>query len=115
MRGAEGEADDSIRLDKLLFFLRLSRSRLLAQQLIAGGTIRVDGRRVDKPGTMVRAGAMLVLPINGTARALRLLAIPRRRGPAAEARTCYADAQAEAGAVGTDRGTAPLTPPAGTA
>lgn len=82
-------AAGSIRLDKLLWFLRFARSRSLAQAIVAAGHIRLDGRRVTRPSCAVHVGQTLVLPVGERIEVVRLLALPVRRGPAAEARACY--------------------------
>lgn len=78
-----------MRLDRFLFFIRLVKSRTLAQALIEQGHVRLDGRRVGKASDDVRVGAIIALPLHGQVRVLRVLALPTRRGPASEARTCY--------------------------
>jgi ribosome-associated heat shock protein Hsp15 len=82
-------AAGSIRLDKLLWYLRFARSRGLAQAMVAAGHIRLDGRRVTRPSAAVHAGATLVLPVGERIEVIRLLALPQRRGPAPEAQACY--------------------------
>lgn len=78
-----------MRLDRFLFFIRLAKSRTLAQALIEAGHVRVDGKRVGKTAEDVRVGSVIALPLHGKVRVLRVLALPARRGPAAEARACY--------------------------
>ena len=78
-----------MRIDRFLFFIRLAKSRTLAQAVIADGHVRVDGRRVEKPSEEVRVGSIVALPLNDRVRVLQVLALPQRRGPAAEARDCY--------------------------
>ena len=78
-----------MRIDRFLFFIRLAKSRTLAQAVIADGHVRVDGRRVEKPSEEVRVGSIVALPLNDRVRVLRVVALPQRRGPAAEARDCY--------------------------
>jgi ribosome-associated heat shock protein Hsp15 len=78
-----------VRIDRFLFFIRLSKSRTLAQSIIAEGHIRLDGHRVEKPSDEVRVGSIIALPLRGTVRVLKVLALPQRRGPAAEARTFF--------------------------
>jgi ribosome-associated heat shock protein Hsp15 len=78
-----------VRIDRFLFFIRLAKSRTLAQAVIADGHVRVDGRRVEKPSEEVRVGSIVALPLNDRVRVLRVVALPQRRGPAAEARDCY--------------------------
>ena len=78
-----------MRIDRFLFFIRLVKSRTLAQAVIDTGYVRIDGRRVEKSSEEVRAGSTLALPLRGQVRVLRVLCIPQRRGPASEARACY--------------------------
>jgi len=78
-----------VRIDRFLFFIRLAKSRTLAQAVIADGHVRVDGRRVEKPSEEVRVGSIVALPLNDRVRVLRVVALPQRRGPAAGARDCY--------------------------
>ena len=83
-------AAGSIRLDKLLWFLRLARSRSVAQAMVEAGHIRLDGRRITRSSSSVHVGQTLVLPIGERIEVLRLLSLPVRRGPATEAQACYA-------------------------
>jgi ribosome-associated heat shock protein Hsp15 len=78
-----------VRIDRFLFFIRLVRSRTLAQTIIDAGHVRLDGKRVEKPSEDVDVGSTIALPLHDKVRVLRVLALPARRGPAAEAWTCY--------------------------
>lgn len=78
-----------MRVDKYLFCVRLLKSRTQAQALIDGGRLRLDGRRVEKSSDHVRVGSVLTVPLRGSVRVIRVLALPDRRGPAPEARTAY--------------------------
>lgn len=78
-----------MRLDRFLFFIRLARSRTLAQGLIETGHVRIDGKRVAKPSEEVRVGSVIALPLHGKVRVVRVLSLPQRRGPATEARSHY--------------------------
>lgn len=82
-------AAGSIRLDKLLWYLRFARSRSIAQAIVAAGHIRLDGRRVTRSSCAVHAGQTLVLPVGERIEVIRLLTLPARRGPASEAQACY--------------------------
>jgi len=78
-----------VRIDRFLFCIRLIKSRTQAQALIDEGHVRIDGKRVAKPSEEVRAGSIVALPLHDRVRVLKVLALPSRRGPAAEARLCY--------------------------
>ena len=78
-----------MRIDRYLFFIRLAKSRTLAQAIVDEGYVRIDGRRVEKPSEDVRVGSTIALPLHGKVRVLKVLCLPERRGPAPEARLCY--------------------------
>lgn len=82
-------AAGSIRLDKLLWYLRFARSRSVAQAMVAAGHIRLDGRRITRSSAAVHVGETLVLPVGEHIEVIRLLALPFRRGPPGEAQACY--------------------------
>lgn len=83
----------SIRLDRLLYYLRFARSRAIAAAMAGSGHIRRNGLRVTRPSQPVEAGDVLTLVLGGAVRGkvviVELLAVPQRRGPAAEAQSCY--------------------------
>jgi ribosome-associated heat shock protein Hsp15 len=78
-----------MRIDRLLHCSRLIKSRTQAQGLIETGHVRIDGKRVLKPAEAVREGQVIALPLHGAIRIVRVVALPSRRGPPAEARGCY--------------------------
>jgi len=86
-----------VRIDRFLFFIRLVKSRTLAQAVIGAGHVRIDGKRVEKSSDEVRVGSTVALPLHDKVRVLRVLALPERRGPAAEARACYEELGPKAG------------------
>ncbi len=85
---AEGE---SLRLDKFLWFARIVKTRSLAQTLAEEGRLRLAGRVVDRAHAPVRIGDVLSFAIHGKVRVIRVEALPKRRGPPAEARTLYSE------------------------
>jgi ribosome-associated heat shock protein Hsp15 len=78
-----------VRIDRFLFFIRLVKSRTLAQAIIQAGHVRLDGKRVEKPSEEVQVDSTIALPLRDKVRILRVIALPARRGPAPEARSCY--------------------------
>ena len=78
-----------MRIDRFLFFIRLVKSRTLAQGVVETGHVRIDGKRVEKSSEDVRVGSIIALPLHEKVRILRVRALPSRRGPASEARACY--------------------------
>ena len=83
-----------MRIDRYLFFIRLAKSRTFAQAVLEEGHVRIDGKRVEKSSEEVRVGSIVALPLHGHVRILRVLSLPARRGPAAEARACYEEVDA---------------------
>jgi ribosome-associated heat shock protein Hsp15 len=90
-----------VRIDRFLYFVRLAKSRTIAQSLVDTGHIRIDGKRVVKASDNVRAGSVVVLPLHGQTRVLRVLVLPSRRGPASEARACYEELDVDATSAST--------------
>ena len=83
-----------MRIDRFLFFIRLAKSRTLAQSIVAEGRVRIDGKRVEKPSDEVRTGSVIALPLHDQVRVIRILSLPDRRGPASEARSHYEEIEA---------------------
>lgn len=82
---------ETLRLDKFLWHARLAKTRALAQTLAADGRLRLSGRIVDRAHAAVRVGDVLSFALHGRVRVIRVVALPSRRGPPAEARLCYED------------------------
>lgn len=78
-----------MRIDKWLWFSRLSGSRSEAQTLCESRRLRLDGRVIDRSGATVRPGAVLSFPSGDHVVAVRVECLAERRGPSAEARTLY--------------------------
>jgi ribosome-associated heat shock protein Hsp15 len=78
-----------VRIDRYLHRIRLVKSRTIAQALVEEGRTRIDGKRVAKPSEPVRVGSVIALPLRGNVLVVRVLALPARRGPPAEARAAY--------------------------
>lgn len=89
---AEGE---TMRLDRFLWFARIAKTRGAAQAIAEKGLLRIDGRRIERSSAPVRVGCILAFPLFGKVRVLRVEALPRRRGPPAEALACYQDLRTE--------------------
>ena len=83
-----------MRLDKLLHCLRFARTRGAAQRWIAEGHIRCNGVRVVRNDLAIAVGDVLTLPLRRRVLPIAIVALPLRRGPAAEARACYRELDA---------------------
>lgn len=91
-----------MRLDRFLWFARLAKTRSAAQAIAASGHVRLDGRRIDRAHVAVRAGSVLAFVQAGRVRVIRIVALPHRRGPAAEAAALYIDLANPVDAPGPD-------------
>ncbi len=85
------ENHSKLRLDKWLWHARFFKSRSLAASQIAGGSIRLNGQRIDKRATMVGPGDVLTFTQGRALRVVEVLDIGIRRGPASEAQALYTD------------------------
>lgn len=79
------------RLDKWLFFARVTKSRTLAQKLVESGGVRLNGERVTGSDTRVGPGDTLTLTVHERLRVLEIRDAGAQRGPAAEAALLYTD------------------------
>ena len=100
------------RLDKWLWFARVTKSRTLAAQLVQDGKVRVNRAKAAKPSHTVRSGDVLTIAIRGNVEVVKVLAPGVRRGPPPEARLLYevlsfvgGKSQAQPGAADRTRGT----------
>jgi len=87
----------AMRVDRFLWFARLAKTRSAAQAIAEKGTLRIDGRRVERAATPVRIGSVLAFPLYGAIRVVRVEQLPARRGPPLEGRACYQDLVTGAG------------------
>ncbi len=65
------------------------RARSDCARLVGEGSIRINRQPTEKPHARLRVGDVLTVPVHGAVRVVRVLALARRRGPAAEARLLY--------------------------
>lgn len=82
---------DGQRIDKWLWFARVTKTRTLAQKLATSGRVRVNREKNDSASRIVRAGDTLTIAFEAGVRVLRVLAPGARRGPASEASLLYDD------------------------
>lgn len=81
--------ESSQRLDKFLWCARVLRGREDCAALAAQGGIRINRQPTEKPHAKVRVGDVLSFVWHGEVKIWRVLKLPDRRGPAAEARALY--------------------------
>ena len=83
---AEGSAgNETQRLDKWLWFVRVVKTRTQAAGLVTEGLVRVNRVKVDKPSHTVRPGDVVTVGLRNRVRVLEVLAGGSRRGSPTEA------------------------------
>jgi ribosome-associated heat shock protein Hsp15 len=86
-------SEDSLRLDVFLWRARFFKARTSATDAVekSGARIERDGqvRRIDKPAVHVEPGDILAFKAPSGQKLVRILSLPARRGPPAEAALCY--------------------------
>ncbi len=85
-------ADRNLRLDRWLWFTRFYKTRSAASAAVQGGHIRLNGER-SRSSNKVTIGDRIRVVRNQLTYELTVVDIPSRRGPAAEARACYSEAE----------------------
>ena len=88
-------SNDSLRLDRWLWFTRFYKTRTAASAAVQGGHVRVNGERA-RASVRVRAGDEIKLQRQQLEYELTVRGIPSRRGSASEARTCYQESEESA-------------------
>jgi ribosome-associated heat shock protein Hsp15 len=79
------------RIDKWLFFARMTKSRSLAQVHVQNGHVRVNGERVLQPSYPLKTGDRVDLTLERRDIALIVRQPGVRRGPFEEAKLLYED------------------------
>lgn len=81
--------EETIRIDKFLWYARLAKTRTAAQRFVEMGSIRIDRKRPSSAHSLVRVGQIITTFARGEALVIRVEHIPKRRGPISEAESCY--------------------------
>jgi ribosome-associated heat shock protein Hsp15 len=81
---------DLVRIDKWLWAARFFKTRSLATDAVLAGHVQVNGTRV-KPSKDVRVGDDVELRIGTFTWSVAVTGLSDKRGPAAVARTLYAE------------------------
>ncbi|PNG27080.1 RNA-binding S4 domain-containing protein [Methylocella silvestris] len=91
------------RLDKWLWFTRVTKTRTLATRLVLDGHVRLNARRIDAPAKQVGEGDVLTVALEREVRILKVLQAGTRRGPFREARLLFEELSENAIAPDRDR------------
>lgn len=95
MNAAGGGTAGSIRIDRLLVYLRLARTRSAAQGLIETHALRRNRKHVLRGSEQVRIGDVLTLAVGGSVRVIEVIALPDRRGSPALAASQYREVDSD--------------------
>lgn len=87
--------EDSLRVDRWLWFTRFYRTRSAASAAVQGGHVRVNGEPA-RTAARVRIGDRIRLVRQQLTWELTVTSIPTRRGPAREAQACYLESDESA-------------------
>lgn len=88
-------AADTIRIDRLLVYLRFARTRSAAQGLIDTHALRRNRKHVLRGSEPVRIGDVLTLAVGGGVRVVEVIALPDRRGSPAQAASHYREVDSD--------------------
>ena len=91
--GEAAAAGGSIRIDRLLVYLRFARTRSAALNLIETHALRCNRKHVLRGSEAVRIGDVLTLALGEGVRVVELISLPTRRGSPAEARSHYREVE----------------------
>lgn len=80
---------ETMRLDRLLVYLRFARTRSKAAAMIEAGHMRLNGVHVTRTSAEAGPGDVLVFPWGSGVRIVEFLELPERRGPPGMARSHY--------------------------
>lgn len=81
-------SQDSLRLDRWLWFTRFYKTRTAASEAVQGGHVRVNGERA-RTSVRIRPGDEIKLHRQQLEYELTVADIPARRGSATDATACY--------------------------
>ncbi|WP_298306414.1 S4 domain-containing protein [uncultured Erythrobacter sp.] len=86
-----GAGADTLRLDRLLVYLRFARTRSAAQKMIEKRALRRNRNHVRRTSEMVAIGDVLTLVVGDDVRIIEITALPKRRASPALAKSFYSE------------------------
>ena len=81
----------TLRLDTYLYYIRIFKSRRLATKFVSSNRLRISGQVTQKSHKLISIGDVLTMTINDNIKILKVMDIPKRRGPYSEALNFYED------------------------
>lgn len=91
--GANEEEEEipTLRIDRLLVYLRFARTRSIARDMIEGRSLRLNRKHVQRVSEMVGIGDVLTVMIGNEIRVIEVLSLPERRESPDLAKSRYRD------------------------
>jgi len=83
--------EQTLRIDKWLWYSRFFKSRTLASKLCASGKLRRNTELIGKAHATLKEGDVLTFPKEDHIRVIKVVSLGQSRGPASEAATLYED------------------------
>ncbi len=87
----EEEEIPTLRIDRLLVYLRFARTRSIARDMIEGRSLRLNRKHVQRVSEMVGIGDVLTVMIGNEIRVIEVLSLPERRESPDLAKSRYRD------------------------
>ena len=81
----------TIRVDIYLYYIRIFKSRSIATKFVSTNRLPISDQVTQKPHKMISIGDVLSITINDNIKILKVLDIPKRRGPYLESLNFYED------------------------
>ena len=88
---SKDRSDFNIRLDQLLYYLRIFRTRGIATKAIEKGLCKVNNSLIKKKNKVIEIGDVIKIKNEKLIKQIKILNIPLRRGPFKEAIIHYED------------------------
>ncbi len=85
----EEAEQDTLRIDRLLVYLRFARTRSAARAMIEGRALRRNRKHVQRVSENVAIGDVLTLMVGKEVHVVELVSLPERRASSAEAKCHY--------------------------
>ena len=79
----------SLRLDRLLVYLRFARTRSAAREMIESRALRCNRKRVQRVSENVTIGDVLTFMVRNEVRVVEVVSLPKRRSSPALAKSHY--------------------------
>lgn len=86
----------TIRIDRLLVYLRFARTRSAARAIIEGRALRLNRKHVQRVSEGVAIGDVLTVMVGAEVRVVELLSLPERRASPARAKSHYRELDPQA-------------------